>query len=186
MNKDDIRRRIKAQKALLDDTERRDAAARVFALLEKTAAFMMAENVLMYHSLPDELYTHDFLEKWNTRKNFFLPRVNGVNLEILPYSKTSLRLGSFRIEEPEGDDVVDMDAIDMVVVPAVAYDRRGNRVGRGKGYYDRLLDDTKATRIGIAYDFQLVDEIDAEPHDVGVDMVVTDARIVFTRHKKQR
>ena len=73
-----------------------------------------------------------------------------------------------------------------MIVPAVAYDRRGNRVGRGKGYYDRLLADTSATRIGIAYDFQLVDEIDVEPHDVGVDMVITDTRLLYTRNKKQR
>ena len=186
MTKEDIRRRIKAQKALLEESDRRRAAQYAFELLEKTAAFMMAENVLMYHSLPDEISTLSFLDKWSNRKNFFLPRVNGVNLEILPYSKSKLRLGAFHIEEPDGDDVVDMEHIDMVLVPAIAYDRSGNRVGRGKGYYDRLLKDTKASRVGIAYDFQLVDDIEVEPHDVGVDIVVTESRVIFTRHKNKR
>ncbi len=183
MKKEDIRRKIKAQKALLNDDERKAAAERAFALLEKTAAFVMAENVLMYHSLPDELSTHSFLEKWNRRKRFFLPRVNGVNLDILPYDRSTLRLGAFQIEEPEGDNTVQMEHIDAVIVPSVAYDRKGNRVGRGKGYYDRLLADTAAVRIGMAYDFQLVDEIDVEPHDVGVDIIITDSRVIFTRKR---
>ncbi len=186
MNKDDIRRRVKAHKALLDDVERATAAAKVFALLEKTAAFVMARNILMYHSLPDELSTHDFLDKWAGRKSFFLPRVNGVDLDILPYDRAELKLGAFNIEEPTGEGCISIGEMDMVIVPAVAYDRRGNRVGRGKGYYDSLLADTSATRIGIAYDFQLVDEIDVEPHDVGVDMVITDTRLLYTRNKKQR
>lgn len=186
MKKEDIRRRVKAQKALLSEAEKELSASKAFALLEKTAAFVMAENILMYHSLPDELSTLGFLDKWSSRKRFFLPRVNGVNLDILPYDKSTLRLGAFQIEEPDGEDFACMDDIDMVLVPAVAYDRSGNRVGRGKGYYDRLLDNTSATRIGIAYDFQLVDEIDTEPHDVGVDIVVTDSRIIFTRHRKSR
>ena len=74
----------------------------------------------------------------------------------------------------------------MVVVPAVAYDRRGNRIGRGKGYYDRLLHDTRAIKVGVAYDFQLVDDIDAEVHDVAVDYVITERGIIRTsRHKRQ-
>lgn len=173
MKKEDIRIRVKAQKSLLSPQEKCEAAKAVFDMLERHAAFMMAENILMYHSLPDELSTLSFIDKWSSRKRFFLPRVNGVNLDILPYDRSSLRLGAFHIEEPQGDDTTDISQIEMVVVPAIAYDRHGNRVGRGKGYYDRLLASTKATKVGIAYDFQLVDEIDAEPHDVKVDIVIT-------------
>ena len=74
----------------------------------------------------------------------------------------------------------------MVVVPAVAYDRRGNRVGRGKGYYDRLLNDTRAIKVGVAYDFQLVDEIDAETNDVAVDYVITERGIIRTSRRRLR
>lgn len=180
MNKSEIRIRIRARKNLLDDSEKTTAADAVFALLERTAAFMMSENILLYHSLPDELSTVSFIDKWHNSKKFFLPRVNGVNLEILPYEKSRLHLGAFNIEEPDGDDVRDISAIDMVVVPAVAYDRRGNRVGRGKGYYDRLLRDTSAIKVGVAYDFQLVDDIDADDHDVPVDYVITQRGILRT------
>ena len=98
----------------------------------------------MYHSLPDELSTRSFLSKWSSRKHFYLPRVNGVNLEILPYEEQRLQLGSFHIEEPTGNDTASIDDMEMIIVPAVAYDSRGSRVGRGKGYYvvDNLTDPT--------------------------------------------
>lgn len=182
-DKNDIRSRIKTRKSLLSEQQKEAAAARVFSLLEQSAAFMLAENVLMYHSLPDELSTHRFLEKWSGKKHFFLPRVNGVNLEILPYDRSRLAMGAFHIEEPTGDETADIDDIELVVVPAVAYDRRGNRIGRGKGYYDRLLANSRATKIGVAYDFQLCDfDFPAEPHDVGVDIVITESHRIVVHH----
>ena len=186
MRKEDIRSHVKARKAMLTDAERRLDADSVFAVLENSVAFMMADNILLYHSLPDELSTHAFIEKWHDRKHFFLPRVNGVNLDILPYNRSTLSLGAFHIEEPEGDDVTDISEIELIVVPGIAYDRHGNRVGRGKGYYDRLLASTRATKIGVGYDFQLVDEIDAEPHDVVMDLIVTEHEIIRIPHRRRR
>lgn len=153
-------------------------------MLEHTAAFMMADKILMYHSLPDELSTLEFIDKWHTRKRFFLPRVHGVNLEVLPYDRSRLEYGAFHIEEPQGDDIEPIENIELIVVPGVAYDRNGNRVGRGKGYYDRLLANSRATKVGVGYDFQLVDEIDAEPHDVTVDIVITQSGSITVRHHR--
>lgn len=184
MNKEDVRNRIKARKSLLSAIEKTQAAASVFHKLEQSAAFALAENILLYHSLPDELSSREFLDRWSGRKHFFLPRVNGLNLEILPYDRSRLALGSFHIEEPVGDETTDISEIELIVVPAVAYDRKGNRVGRGKGYYDRLLAETKATKVGVGYDFQLLDEdIDAEPHDVAVDIVITESNHIIIHHK---
>lgn len=171
--KNEIRYRMKNLRGMLLDSERKSAAQEVFERLEKTAAFMLADRIMMYHSLPDELYTLDFLKKWNGKKRFYLPRVNGVDLEVLPYQESRLELGSFHIEEPTGQDVTDPGEIELVVVPAVAYDRKGKRLGRGKGFYDRFLQHTKATKIGVGYEFQLLDEIPSEPHDVSMDMVIT-------------
>lgn len=187
MNKEEIRNRVKARKSLLTAAEKRAAAYEVFRRLEQSAAFALSENILLYHSLPDELPTREFLDKWAERKHFFLPRVNGVNLDILPYDRSRMALGAFHIEEPQGDDVADISQIEMVVVPAVAYDRRGNRVGRGKGYYDRLLSSTRAAKVGVGFDFQLLDEeIPSEPHDVAVDMVITESRRIVIRHLPRR
>ncbi|MDE7411965.1 MAG: 5-formyltetrahydrofolate cyclo-ligase [Paramuribaculum sp.] len=184
MNKESIRRRVKARKQLLIETERIKAAESVFRRLEQLAAFHVSEKILMYHSLPDELSTISFLDKWHNSKRFFLPRVNGVNLDILPYEQTSLKIGAFHIEEPTGNDISDISEIELIIVPAVAYDRKGNRVGRGKGYYDRLLAESNALKIGIGYDFQLVDEIDTEEHDIPVDIVITESDTLILRHKR--
>lgn len=185
MKKEDIRRQVKARKMLLSDEEKRSAAERVFAMLESTAEFLMAGSVLMYHSLPDELSTRSFIAKWAPRKRFYLPRVNGLNLEILPYEESQLAIGSFHIEEPTGNDLSRVEDMELVVVPAVAYDRRGNRVGRGKGYYDRLLEHCLATKVGVGYDFQLMDEeIETAPHDVGVDVVITESNHIVIRKRR--
>ncbi len=170
-------------KSLMLDMEKVEAADAVFRQLEQTAAFIMSENILMYHSLPDELSTHSFLRKWAGKKHFFLPRVNGVNLEILPYEESRLELGAFHIEEPSGQDTIDVEHIEMIVVPAIAYDRRGNRLGRGKGFYDRLLGDSKAIKVGVGYEFQLVDEVPVEAHDVSMDMVISPSGCIVIKKR---
>lgn len=179
MEKQNIRRKIKALRSMLSEEDKLSAAAEVFDRLEKSAAFILADKILMYHSLPDELSTHAFLRKWGARKRFYLPRVNGVNLEILPYDESRLELGAFHIEEPTGDDLADPNEIELIVVPGVAYDRKGMRLGRGKGFYDRLLSENKATKIGVCYDFQLLDSIPSEPHDVPVDVVISQSSVII-------
>lgn len=178
MDKYEIRLRVKARKSMLSADEKLAAARAAFARLEESAAFIMADRILLYHSLPDELSTIEFIDKWHNRKQLFLPRVNGVDLDILPCDRSHLHLGAFNIEEPDGDSLTDISSIELIIVPAVAFDRNGNRVGRGKGYYDRLLSRTKATKIGMGYDFQFIDGdgIDAESHDVPLDIIITDRR----------
>ncbi|MDE6301747.1 MAG: 5-formyltetrahydrofolate cyclo-ligase [Muribaculaceae bacterium] len=181
MNKESIRTRVKARKSLLSPADRASAAERLFRMLEQTAAFMMADHILMYHSLPDEVSTREFLDRWHSRKRFYLPRVNGVNLEILPYDKSRLHLGAFNIEEPDGTDTADINDIELIIVPGVAFDSRGNRIGRGKGFYDRLLKDTRATTIGVAFECQMADDIEPSEHDVPVRLVITEERIYNCR-----
>ena len=95
-------------------------------------------------------------------------------------------MGAFQIEEPTGDDTADIAEIELIIVPGIAYDRKGNRIGRGKGYYDRLLTATKATKIGVGYDFQFIDdEIPSEPHDVWVDVVITESRRLVIHRKRK-
>lgn len=176
-----LRKKIRAMRLALSDEERNVASAAVFERLEQTAAFQSASRIMMYYSLPDEVSTIDFLRKWCDRKQFFLPRVNGDLLDILPYDDSKLQSGSFNIEEPVGNDLVDPAVLELIVIPAVAFDRKGNRIGRGKGYYDRFLKSVNAEKIGVAYHFQLSDEvIETEEHDIPVDMVITDKCTIVT------
>ena len=104
-----------------------------------------------------------------------------MNLEVLPYEESRLELGAFHIEEPTGNETVDPDTLELIVVPAVAYDRKGNRLGRGKGFYDRLLGSTKATKVGVAYEFQIVDEVPVEQHDIPMDIVISPSGVTIIR-----
>lgn len=177
-----IRARMRALKAQLTDERRAEAAEAVFAALERTGLFQRARRILLYCSLPDELPTRAFLDKWAGRKQLFLPRVNGDMLELLPYDKERLRAGAYMIDEPEGDDTADVGSMHLVVLPGVAFDCRGNRLGRGKGFYDRLLAGKSVATVGVGYDFQLVDGLlPAEPHDVVLDMVITESRLIGGR-----
>lgn len=181
MTKYEVRKKIKDLRTVLNEAERQLAADAVFERLEQTAAFQLAEKILMYHSLPDELETHRFLKKWGGIKRFFLPRVNGVNLELLPYDESRLEIGSFHIEEPAGSDTHPVEEIEVIIVPGVAFDRNGNRLGRGKGFYDRLLCSARATKIGVGYEFQLVDALPAEEHDIKMDMVITEHTTIIVK-----
>lgn len=177
MDKREIRRLVAARKRAMDEQAREYEAQAVVERLETIDEFGRAGRILVYNSLPDELSTLHLLGKYNKDKQLFLPRVNGDDLEILPYDSAGISVGAFGIGEPVGDELVDPSSIDLVIVPAMAYDRHCNRVGRGKGFYDRLLSRMQAVTIGICYDCQLVDSIEPEQHDRPVDIVVTPSGI---------
>ena len=123
-----ISEQLKAGKEAAEQTKAETASA-VFALLESCPEFQKARRVLAYHALPDELPTQAFLQQWSNGKKLYLPRVNGDELDILPYSPESLHKGAFSILEPDGNECTDVDTLDLIIVPAVAFDRRGNRLG---------------------------------------------------------
>lgn len=171
--KAEIRRLIRARKALLTDADRALQAEAVFAAVERTELFATARRIMVYRSLPDELPTDSFIDRWTARKQLFLPRVCGDELEVLPYRPDRLKHGAFNIEEPDGNETVDPATLDLIIVPAVALDPAGNRLGRGKGFYDRLLRRTSAATIGVGFACQLLPALPAEPHDVRLDLVIT-------------
>lgn len=152
--------------------------ARSSALLEqieKHPHFIASQTILMYHSLGDEVQTHAFVEKWHTSKKILLPVVRGDILELRHYTgKGCLQTGAFGIEEPVGENFTDFDSIELGIIPGVSFDRQGNRLGRGKGYYDKLLPLLHTYNIGICYHFQVRESIPAEPFDRRMDEVWTE------------
>ena len=105
-----------------------------------------------------------------------LPIVQGDILILRHYQgKDFMQVGAFGIEEPVGEEFTDYDEIELGIIPGVAFDRQGNRLGRGKGYYDKLLPLLKKSyNIGICYRFQALEEIPAEPFDRNMDEVWTE------------
>ena len=145
----------------------------ILAKLEQHPDFIKAERVMLYSALPDEVQTQAFLERWHLRKTIILPTVVGDDIIPVAYGKdTDFAVGDFNILEPQNEPYT--GDFDLIVVPGVAFDRQGNRLGRGKGYYDRFLcHHLDVKRIGICFDFQLVDEVPAEPFDIRMDEVIT-------------
>lgn len=155
------------------------------SLLDKLAAhprFRKAKTVLLYHSLPDEVQTHEFIEQISQDKRVILPVVVGNELELRVYTgKSDLKKGSFGIDEPTGDTVTDFSSIEVAIIPGVGFDKQGNRLGRGKGYYDRLLPQLHTYNIGICFSFQVVPEIPVEPFDRPMDEVWTEEGCISER-----
>lgn len=144
--------------------------------LEQHPKFVSARTVLLYYSLGDEVQTHDFVEKWHRQKTILLPVVKGDVLELRVYTgKQSLKTGeAYHIEEPIGEAFTAYDKIDFSVIPGVSFDAQGNRLGRGKGYYDKLLPLLPSYNIGICYNFQVSEKIPTEPFDRIMDEVWTE------------
>lgn len=172
--KKELRRQVALLKTRHSSSTTRQSAE-ILAALEAHPAFRAATTVLLYHSLKDEVDTHEFIRKWSREKRILLPVVVGDDLELRLYTRPEdLKPGAYGIEEPTGELFTDYADIDFIVVPGVAFDRNGNRLGRGKGYYDRLLPRIpSAYKAGICFPFQLVEKVPAEPFDIRMDEIIT-------------
>lgn len=170
----ELRRQVALLKTRHSSSTTRQSAE-ILAALEAHPAFRAATTVLLYHSLKDEVDTHEFIRKWSREKRILLPVVVGDDLELRLYTRPEdLKPGAYGIEEPTGELFTDYADIDFIAVPGVAFDRNGNRLGRGKGYYDRLLPRIpSAYKAGICFPFQLVEEVPAEPFDIRMDEIIT-------------
>lgn len=145
--------------------------------VEELAEFRRAKVVLLYWSMTDEVQTHAFVERWYKEKTLLLPCVVGDDLVLRQYTGPECMVAGeqFGIGEPTGKEYTDLASVEVIVVPGVAFDRQRNRMGRGRGFYDRLLKSTpNAVKVGVAYDFQVLDAIPTEPHDVKMDRIVTE------------
>ena len=172
--KQEIRKEIKSLVRKLSAEQRRSEAERLLQLFADEPHFQSAQRVLIYNPLPDEIDVLPILHKYKTQKQFFMPVVADDNtLKILPYTDEQ-KIGAYGIGEPVGTEFIDISTIDLVIVPGVGFTADGYRLGRGKGYYDRLLSGAKTYKIGVCYTCQIEPGIveTVEPHDVKMDKML--------------
>ena len=168
-----LRQEIKERVSSLSPNERKEREKRILEQLENNLFFRQAKSVLLFWSLPDEIDTHSFVKKWARQKQLFLPVIQDGKMYIKPYTdEKDMAEGSFKILEPQTLLFGDINQIDVFVIPAVAFDKENNRLGRGKGFYDKLLCLVSAYKIGIAYPEQIVDVIPTEKHDIKMDIIL--------------
>ena len=175
-SKQQLRAAIKAMKqARLSPEYRAKAALRLLQTVENNPAFAAASTVMLYHALPDEPDTHPLLEKYATSKAIVLPCVEGDNLVPRLYrGEQDLRIGAYGIAEPVGPVFEDLADISFILVPGVAFDAAGHRLGRGKGYYDRFLSalPKRPFLLGTCFEWQQISAVPYEPHDIIMDKVL--------------
>ncbi len=171
-----LRKRIKEMKRQFSDKELESMSLHTVSRLLVHPAVVNAETILMYYSLADEVNTHEAVDALvRSGKTVLLPRViDGENMEIRIYeSRDDLAPGHYGIMEPTGKLYTCYENIDIAVVPGMAFDAAGHRLGRGKGYYDRFLPKaTHAYKIGVCFDFQKRAAIPADDFDVTMDCVI--------------
>lgn len=137
-----------------------------------------AENICVYMDAFGEVETGEIINRLAADgKKIFVPCVDGDDIFISPLTK-SLERGAFGIREPQQKERFDKTKIDVFLIPALAFDRSGSRVGFGRGYYDKLLCGTNSLKIGLIYSFQLTEEIRAEKHDIKADYIITESTVI--------
>ena len=148
------------------------------------AQFQSAHTILFFAPLPDELDVWPVLELslalgTTCGLPFFDAEKKTYGARVLEKLATDIVTGKFGVREPAASCAeMPLDRFDLVLVPGVAFDLPGNRLGRGQGFYDRLLAETSGVKCGVGYDFQLLEKIPAEPHDEKVKFILTPNRCV--------
>ena len=180
-----LRKQISSVKKLIPLEEKIRRSYAVMERLLEHPEYKKSKKILFYWSMDDEVFTKQtVIQAYNEGKEVYLPVVEGDNLRIRLFEGAAAMVAgeSFAIPEPSNDSPeASIDDMDLAVVPGVAFDAQCSRMGRGKGYYDRLLSAaTKEGRpytIGVCFDFQLVPKVPVEECDKPLDCVISETAL---------
>jgi 5-formyltetrahydrofolate cyclo-ligase len=160
----------------------REIEERLFSLPE----FKAAHVLMFFASFRSEVETGPMIRRaLASGKRVILPKVRGKELalyEIHDFDR-DVTPGAWGIPEPAAATTAQLGDIDLVIMPGAAFDERGNRVGYGAGFYDKLLPAFRKTTIALAFEAQIVPQVPADRHDVPVSMIVTEKRIITVQEK---
>ena len=181
-SKQGIRHEIAAKRKALETEWLETTSARVVENFQALAAFQSAKTVALYMAIGGEVNLETlFPTCWELGKRTCIPVFNERSklyemAEIA--ADTPCRTGRYGIREPISPSLVSMDQIDLIAVPGVAFDPHGNRLGRGGGYYDRLLDGFAGNAAAVAFDFQILPRTPTDAHDKPVQCIATESKIL--------
>jgi len=177
-----LRSKVREKLNAISPAQRETYSSRARATLEQQPIWNAAQTILFFAPLPDELDIWPSLPAaLDSGKRVFLPHfvpaTNSYAACEVRIPQTDLKIGQFGIREPsETCPQIPLNRLDLVLVPGVAFDLHGRRLGRGKGFYDRLLAAVRGKTCGVAFDEQIVNEIPVEPHDVLLHCILTPSR----------
>lgn len=190
--KKELRQKIRRMLEATSPAEMASKSARGMELLTGTSEYAKSEIVMVFLSLPTEIDTTGLvLRAWQDHKRVLAPRISWEQRRMMPTEIRSLTSDlvetSMGLREPVSGPPIPISLIDMVIVPGLAFDKHGNRLGRGRGFYDRFLAHPEFAGVtcGFALEDQVVKDVPAEPLDRPVSMLVTEKRVRrFTRKSK--
>jgi 5-formyltetrahydrofolate cyclo-ligase len=186
--KQELRKKIDKKLSALPRKELKQKYQAIEEQLFEFANFLEAQTTLLYISQTNEVDTRPILKRCShTPKQIVLPlfhpESNGVRLFKLYNIETDLKPGPNNIIGPDPDrcKLVDMDAIDIAIIPGIAFDEKGGRLGDGSGRYDRIIPKLPVTtrKVAFAIEDQMMTQVPMDSHDRYVDIIITDKRIIY-------
>jgi 5-formyltetrahydrofolate cyclo-ligase len=188
MDKARLRRQLQNNLLSMPSEQRSEKSHKACSYLISMPQFQNASTIMMYLSLPYEADTSEaILHAWQSGKIVAVPKISWEHRHMIPVQinslETGISVGALGLRNPIAGVPVPFEEIDLVVTPALGFDKKGNRLGRGGSYYDRFFANTelKAVRCGFAFTEQVLDSIPVTDHDQPVDSLVTDEGIIYFR-----
>ena len=183
IKKDEIRKQILEKRSSLSLEEVNKKSELIIENL--TPYLKNAQNIMIFMDMKNEVRITKLIELY-PEKNFFISKiVNSKNREmkINKYNENELVLHKFGYYESSSNDFYDEKILDIVIVPALAFDSSKNRIGFGGGYYDTFLNKVREKNkntlfIGVCYDFQMIEEVPIEGHDITLDLVINESEVL--------
>jgi len=191
MEKVELRRQLRSCLLAMPPAEQKEKSRKACRNLVATDQFQKASIVMMYLSLPHEVDTSEaILHAWQLGKTVAVPKISWQQRHMIPVRITSLETGFSTavggLRNPVTGVPMPFGEIDLIVAPALGFDRQGNRLGRGGSFYDRFFanEELAASRCGFAFTEQVVESIPVTESDEPVDFLVTDAEVIYCDERK--
>lgn len=186
--KDKIRKKILDERFALPPEQRRARSAEIEARLFGYPEFRSADVIMFFASFQSEVETHHMIRRALAEgKRVVLPRVKGKELELLEIENydRDVAPGAWGIPEPQHGRTAALQDIGLIIMPGAAFDVRGNRIGYGGGFYDKLLPLYPGRTVALAFELQMVPEVPAAAHDIPVHTIITEKRIIDARSSEE-
>lgn len=180
--KNELRAQMKQRRRALTATEIAAKSRCITSQFLSSEQYLRASCIMVYLSAFHEPDTAALIDRALADGKRIVVPITHTDTHTLTLSyltdRGSLTKGAYHISEPAQIIPASERDLDAIIVPGLAFDTYGNRLGFGAGYYDRLLSDTSAIKVGFCYDFQLIDTLVAENHDIPMNMLITETKIL--------
>jgi 5-formyltetrahydrofolate cyclo-ligase len=179
-----IRKEILEKRDMLAKSQVEELSSKIHSNVLKWDKFINASTIMIYSNYKNEVITKGIIEDcFKMNKSVILPKSLKESHEILPCivkNFDELIPGVYGIFEPDGRNIIEKNEIELVIVPGVAFDKNGDRIGHGAGYYDRFLNGYEGIKAGICYGFQIVENAWPNEMDIKMDYLITEMGITKT------